>query len=105
MLIQVKNVKSLLFYSLKPDSIGLFYRIIYNMLIINICRIHPLKSEEGQLDMDRTFTHLTTKEYASFDAEGNELDEKHREFDIQRSKRLHWINHHVHEKAPSLDTS
>ena len=59
------------------------------MLIINICRIHPLKSEEGQLDMDRTFTHLTTKECASFDAEGNELDEKHREFDIQRSKRLH----------------
>lgn len=36
-------------------------------------QIHPLKSEEGQLDMDRTFTHLTTKEYASFDAEGNEL--------------------------------
>lgn len=64
-------------------------------------QIHPLKSEEGQLDMDRTFTHLTTKEYASFDAEGNELDEKHREFDIQRSKRLHWINHHVHEKTPA----
>ena len=33
MLIQVKNIKSLLFYSLKTDSIGLFYRIIYNMLL------------------------------------------------------------------------
>ena len=42
MLIQVKNVESLLFYSLKTDSIGLFYRITYNMLIINICHIHRL---------------------------------------------------------------
>lgn len=39
MLIQVENIKSLLFYSLKTDSTELFYRIIYNILIINICRI------------------------------------------------------------------
>lgn len=31
--------------------------------------IHPLKSE-GQEDMDRTFRHLTTKEYDQFDDDG-----------------------------------
>lgn len=61
--------------------------------------IHPLKSE-GQLDMDRTFRHLTTREYEQYDENGNLLPEKRREFDIARSKRLHWINHHVHEITP-----
>lgn len=61
--------------------------------------IHPLKSE-GQLDMDRTFRHLTTREYDQYDENGNLLNEKRREFDMARSRRLHWINHHVHEKTP-----
>lgn len=63
-------------------------------------QIHPLKSEDGQIDMDRTFTHLTTKECVAYDDDGNELPEKHRMFDEKRSKRLHWINHHVHERTP-----
>lgn len=63
-------------------------------------QIHPLKSDEGQLDMDRTFTHLTTKETSVYDDKGVELSEKHRTFDQKRSIRLHWINHHVHEITP-----
>lgn len=61
--------------------------------------IHPIKAEEGQLVMDMTFTHLTTREYEQTDEDGNSLPSK-REFDIQRSKRLHWVNHHVHERTP-----
>lgn len=61
--------------------------------------IHPIKAEEGQLEMDMTFAHLTTREYHPTDDFGKPLPPK-REFDIQRSKRLHWINHHVHERTP-----
>lgn len=61
--------------------------------------IHPLKSE-GQLDMDRTFMHLTTKEHEQYDENGNQLPLKKREFDFNRSRRLHWINHNVHETIP-----
>ena len=61
--------------------------------------IHPIKAEEGQLVMDMTFAHLTTREYEQTDEDGNPLPSK-REFDIQRSKRLHWVNHHVHERTP-----
>lgn len=63
-------------------------------------QIHPLKSEEGQLDMDRTFIHLTTKETPVYDDNGVKLTEKRRTFDPKRSVRLHWINHHVHEVTP-----
>jgi len=62
--------------------------------------IHPLKSE-GQDDMDRTFRHLTTKEFAQYNEAGELLPDKRREFDINRSRRLHWINHHVHELTPA----
>lgn len=37
MLTQIKNVKSALFYILKTSSLGLFYRITCNSLIINMC--------------------------------------------------------------------
>lgn len=62
-------------------------------------QIHPLICEEGQLEMDRTFKHLTTREVKQSD-EGGALP-LGREFDIHRSKRLHWINHHVHESTPA----
>lgn len=62
-------------------------------------QIHPLKSEEGQLDMDMTFKHLTTKKYA-YDENGEENSNNSRQFDINRSRRLHWINHHLHEASP-----
>lgn len=61
--------------------------------------IHPIKAEEGQLEMVMTFAHLTTREYEQSDENGSPLPPK-REFDIKRSRRLHWINHHVHERTP-----
>lgn len=61
--------------------------------------IHPIKAEEGQLEMDMTFSHLTTREFEQVDDSGNKLPPR-REFDIHRSVRLHWINHHVHELTP-----
>lgn len=64
-------------------------------------QIHPLKAAEGQLEMDRTYSHLTTREFDQYDEEGKLLPLKRREFDAARSKRLHWINHHVHEQTPA----
>lgn len=61
--------------------------------------VHPIKAEDGQLEMDMSFIHLTTREFEQMDEAGNPLPPK-REFDIQRSVRLHWINHHVHELTP-----
>lgn len=58
--------------------------------------IRPLKIE-GNINMDILFKHLT---YESFD----EKDEKGRTFksravfDLERSKRLHWLWHHIQEK-------
>ena len=60
--------------------------------------IHPLKTE-GQADMDRTFTHLTTREFVDYDENGK-VTGKRRSFDMMRSQRLHWVNHHVHELSP-----
>lgn len=63
-------------------------------------QIHPLKSEEGQLEMNRTFTHITTRESIQYDEDGKMLPLKKREFDMARAIRLHWINYHVHELSP-----
>lgn len=57
-------------------------------------RIYPLKSD-GQLDLDREFTHLTTEE-VEIEEDGKNV--KHRVFDIHRSQRLHWIRPHIEEK-------
>lgn len=63
-------------------------------------RVHPLKSEDGQLEMNRTFDHITTRECPQYDENGKLLPLSKREFDMARSVRLHWINHHVHERTP-----
>lgn len=63
-------------------------------------QIHPLKSEEGESEMNRTFTHITTREFSQYDENGCLVPLKRREFDLARSVRLHWINHHVHECTP-----
>lgn len=47
---------------------------------------------EGQDYMDRLFTHLTTVISIV------DKDTRHREFDIKRSQRLHWIRHHLEER-------
>ena len=63
-------------------------------------QIHPLKSKEGQLEMNRTFDHITTREFPQYDEKGKLLPLSKREFDMPRAVRLHWINHHVHEYTP-----
>lgn len=63
-------------------------------------QIHPLKSEDGQQEMDRTFVHITTREFPQYDEKGKQLPLPKREFDMPRAVRLHWINHHVHECTP-----
>lgn len=63
-------------------------------------QIHPLKSEDGQMEMNRTFDHITTREFPQYDEEGKLMPLPKREFDMLRAVRLHWINHHVHECTP-----
>ena len=57
-------------------------------------RIYPIKSE-GQVDMDRQFTHLTCEEINEEDENGHIV--RHRVFDKYRSERLHWIKTHTDE--------
>lgn len=89
-------------YDMKRSLRGVYDKDIQNNSDFKFrgIQIHPLVSEDGQLDMDRTFTHLTTREFEQFDEKGNSLPPR-REFDIHRSRRLHWINHHVHELTPA----
>ena len=58
--------------------------------------IRPLKIE-GTIDMDVLFKHLT---HESIDEQGDDGKKfKSRSvFDFQRSKRLHWLWHHIQEK-------
>lgn len=56
--------------------------------------VHPT-SQEGMDTMEILFNHLTTK---------TENEEKHREFDRERSIRIHWIKHHLSEKTPEAIT-
>lgn len=58
-------------------------------------RIYPIKSN-GRIDLEREFFHLTTEEIEETDIGGKVV--KHREFDIHRSQRLHWIRPHVEER-------
>lgn len=52
-------------------------------------KIYPIK-EDGRIDMDRQFTHLTCEEIQEKDEEGKLLPKK-RIFEKDRSQRLHWI--------------
>lgn len=57
-------------------------------------QIYPIKT-----DMAREFMHLTTEEVEDIDENGVKQAKK-RVFDMHRSQRLHWINHHIHERIP-----
>ena len=59
--------------------------------------IYPIKID-GEADMGRLFKHLTCKEIMCDDNNGKPYPK--RVFDIDRSRRLHWINHHIKEKTP-----
>lgn len=52
--------------------------------------IYPTPKENGIIAMETLFNHLTRKE--------TDKEEHHREFDMARSQRLHWIRHHVEER-------
>lgn len=54
--------------------------------------IYPTPMEDGIIAMENLFNHLTRKEI--------DKDIHHREFDINRSQRLHWIRHHVEQRKP-----
>lgn len=57
-------------------------------------RIYPIKSD-GEIDMQREFMHLTTSD--DQEEEGEKI--KSRVFEPDRSKRLHWIRHHIEERT------
>lgn len=61
-------------------------------------RIYPIKSQ-GQADMGRLYKHLTCEEVVVTDESGNTYPK--RMFEMERSRRLHWINHHVKEMTPA----
>lgn len=52
--------------------------------------IYPTPRENGQIAMENLFNHLTRKEV--------DKETHHREFDLSRSQRLHWIRHHVEKR-------
>jgi hypothetical protein len=78
---------------------GIYNRDIENNTIFSFRekRIYPIKSD-GQIDMDRQFTHLTCEEIIEEDERGNKYPK--RVFDKDRSMRLHWILHHIEERLP-----
>ena len=51
-------------------------------------QIRPIKNEDGKSSMDTLFYHLTTRE-------PKDAVNKHRDFDMLRSLRLHWIKHNI----------
>lgn len=87
-------------YQRKESLKGIYHRDIeYNTEFkFRNKRIYPIKSE-GQIDMDRQFTHLTCEEIQEVDDNGNLLPKK-RVFEKDRSQRLHWIKHHISEASP-----
>lgn len=57
-------------------------------------RVYPIKSD-GEIDMQREFMHLTTTD----DKEAEGAATKKRVFEPDRSRRLHWIRHHISRKG------
>ena len=60
--------------------------------------IRPFKSN-GQSDMETLFSHLTCMTEDKIDEAGNKIKTR-TEFDYDRSKRLHWVKHHIDERSP-----
>lgn len=53
--------------------------------------IRPVKVQDGISSMDTVFTHLTTEDFYYTDE--NDVSVKKREFERDRSERLHWVRH------------
>lgn len=62
--------------------------------------IRPLK-KEGQPSMDVLFDHLTRESTYETDKNGKKT-KKRTAFDFERSKRLHWILHHIEERSKDV---
>lgn len=62
--------------------------------------IRPLK-REGEIDMETLFSHLTKKTEEITDENGKKIKARNI-FDFDRSKRLHWIWHHIQERKQGL---
>lgn len=73
---------------------GVFARDIENNLGFNFRKksIRPTK-KEGELPMDTLFKHLTSRK--DKDEKGKML--RSRSFEMDRSRRLHWIKYHINE--------
>jgi len=75
----------------KSSLLGVFNRDIANNpnFRFRLKRINPTPKDNA-ISMDTLFDHLTRGE--------DDHETKSREFEIDRSKRLHWIKYHVEEK-------
>ena len=62
--------------------------------------IRPLK-KEGEPSMDVLFDHLTRESKYETDKNGKKIKQR-KNFDFERSKRLHWVLHHIEEKSRGL---
>lgn len=75
---------------------AIFDRDIYNNqnFLFRKRKVHPVPNEDGNIKMEELFYHLTTVT----------VDKKtrHREFEISRSERLHWIKHHIDESKKTI---
>ena len=70
---------------------GVFNRDIVNntSFIFRGRQLNPTP-KDGEVPMETLFSHLTTQI--------TDIRTRKREFEIQRSIRLHWVKHHVDEK-------
>ena len=60
--------------------------------------IRPLK-KEGEPSLDTLFGHLTRETNYETDDKGKVIKSRN-DFDIERSKRIHWIWNHIRERNP-----
>lgn len=81
----------------KRSLMGIFERDVVNndRFWFRSKQIRPTKIE-GEAPMDTLFGHLTTTE--NLDERGNKTGG--RTFEMERSRRLHWLKHHIDEKSP-----
>lgn len=72
--------------------LGIFDRDICNnpSFLFRQKPIYPTPTEDGEVAMETLFNHLTRK------ITNKSL--RQREFDIERSCRLHWVRHHIENK-------
>ena len=77
--------------------LGVFNRDIVNNphFLFRNKIIRPIK-KEGEVDVETLFDHLTKKSEEICDEKGKKIKTRSL-FDIDRSKRLHWIWYHIQE--------